>query len=264
MFLIGERINGMFTSVAEAIKNKDEKFIQDLAVKQTECGAHCLDIALGPAIKKDADKIMAWMVEKVCEVTSVPLSIDNPHAGIIEAGLSVCKNPAIINSASLEEERFNGLTELALKYSASLIVLAMNEEGVPQAVEDKSAMGLEIIARCAEKGLDTDKIYIDPILLPVSAAQDQIKVTLDTLKELQLISDPAPKTIVGLSNISQQAKNRKIINRTFLTMAMYAGLSAAIVDPLDTDLMKTVKTAELLLNNEVYYQDFLSGFKEKV
>lgn len=260
MFIIGERINGMFSSVAEAVKNKDEKFIQDLAVKQVECGAHALDISLGPAIKKDAEEIMAWLTKCVSAVVSAPLSIDNPHANIIEAGLKECKGEAIINSASAETERFNALSILALNYNASLIVLAMNEAGVPQTAEDKCAMGLEIIAKAAEKGISPDKIFLDPILLPISAAQDQVGVVLETLRDFKMISDPAPKTIVGLSNISQQAKNRKMINRTFLTMAAFAGLYSAILDPLDEELMKAVKTSNLLLNKEVYYQDFLSGF----
>lgn len=260
MFIIGERINGMFSSVAEAIKNKDEKFIQDLALKQIECGANALDIALGPAIKKDAEEIMGWLVEAVCKATDAPVSIDNPHAGIIEAGLKKCKSRAIINSASLEQHRFDSLSTLALNYSAELIVLAMDENGVPQNAEDKCAMGLEIIAKAAEKGLSADSIYLDPILLPISAAQDQAGVILDALRDFQMVCDPPPKTIVGLSNISQQAKNRKIINRTFLTMALASGLYAAILDPLDEELMKAVKTSNLLLNKEVYYQDFLSGF----
>lgn len=260
MFIIGERINGMFSTVAEAIKNKDEKFIQDLALKQVENGAHALDISLGPAIKKDTCEVMSWLTEAVSKVTNVTLSIDNPHAEIIEAGLKKCKSPAIINSASLEKHRFDSLSDLAVKYNASLIVLAMDEIGVPQSSEDKCAKGLEIIAMAAEKGMDTEKIFIDPILLPLSAAQDQIKVALDTIHDFKMISDPPPKTIVGLSNISQQAKNRKIINRTFLVMAMYCGLYAAILDPMDEDLMKSIKTANLVLNKEVYYQDFLSGF----
>lgn len=114
MFIIGERINGMFSSVAEAIKNKDEKFIQDLALKQVENGAHALDISLGPAIKKDTCEVMGWLVEAVSKVTDVTLSIDNPHADIIEAGLKKCKSLAIINSASLEKHRFNGLSNLAI------------------------------------------------------------------------------------------------------------------------------------------------------
>lgn len=259
MFIIGEKINGTFSKVTEAIKNKDKKYIQDLALKQIQAGADSLDISSGPAFQNQADTVMEWLVKTVIEVTDVPLCIDNPVPLVIEAGLKCCKGPAIINSTSAEKSKLEALTDLALKYNSSLIALVMNEAGVPQDIDSRTALALEILSYTSEKGLSTENLYLDPLILPLNVAQDKIKDTLETIRNFQILSDPAPKIIVGLSNVSQQAKYRPIINRTFMTMAMEAGLSAVILNPLDKELMQTIKTAKFLLNQEIYYPDFLEN-----
>ena len=109
----------------------------------------------------------------------------------------------------------------------------------------------------------SDDLYLDPIVLPVNVAQAQVRAVLEAIREFRLLSDPAPKTVIGLSNVSQGAKARQIINRTFLVMAIAEGLDAAILDPLDKDLRDAMITAELIANKSIYCDSFLEAYGKK-
>ena len=122
---------------------------------------------------------------------------------------------------------------------------------------------VKIVTKCQEVGLDTSDLYLDPIILPVNVAQAQGIEVLESIREFKLLCDPQPKTVVGLSNISQGTKKRSIINRTYLVMAMASGLTAAIMDPLDKKLMDAAITAELILNKTIYCDSFLEAHRKK-
>ena len=118
-------------------------------------------------------------------------------------------------------------------------------------------MALIMITKAMEYGVPTENIYLDPLVLPVGAAQDQGPKVLEALDMFKTLCSPAPKTVVGLSNVSNNTKQRPLLNRTYLTMLMAHGLDAAIMDPFDTELMNAVKTSEILLNKKLYADDFL-------
>ncbi len=143
------------------------------------------------------------------------------------------------------------------------IKTTMDKKGIPRDRNERSELALKIVASCMEQGFPIEDLYIDPVVLPVNVAQPQGVEVLESIKEFKLLSDPAPKTVVGLSNISQGAKDRSLINRTYLVMAVSSGLSAAIVDPLDKELMDAVITAELLLNKNIYCDSYLGAYKKK-
>lgn len=258
MFIIGERINGMFRSVARAIRERDAGAIADLARRQVKAGAHALDINTGPT-SDDPAEVMRWLVQTVQEAVDVPLSIDSPRPAVIAAGLEVCRRPSIINSTTGAQEKLDALVPLAVEHNAGLIALTIDERGIPRNAAARSEIALAIVARAMEAGLATNQLYLDPIVLPVNAAQDQCREALEAIGTFRTLCEPAPHIIVGLSNVSQGTANRSLINRTYLAMAMAMGLDAAILDPLDADLMDASRTAGILLNQEIYCDSYLQA-----
>ncbi len=262
MIIIGERINGMFGDVKKAIQEKDKKVIQNLATGQMKAGADYLDVNVGPAVpsaqKGDA---MAWLIEAIQEATDAPICIDSPRLPDIQAALGVIKNPVMINSTQADPEQLAIYVQLAIDNDASLIALAMDKSGIPQDTDKRIELASIIVVAAMEAGLPFDRLFIDPIVLPVNAMQQQAGLVLDALSQLKLLADPPPHFVVGLSNISQGAKERDQINRTYVTMCIAAGLDAAIADPFDTEFMNSVITAELLMNKQIYSDSFLTAYR---
>jgi 5-methyltetrahydrofolate corrinoid/iron sulfur protein methyltransferase len=261
MFIIGELINGMYKEAGKAIREKDKSVIQRLAKKQVKAGADALDLNCGP-LSKEPVSDMQWLIETVQEVVDVGLSLDSTKSKVIEEGLKLAKQKAIINSTSADKEKLDVLVPLAIKYKTSLIGLTLDKKGVPQDKDRRLELAANIVADCQEKGFPVEDLYIDPVVLPVNVAQSQMQDILEVLKEFKIISAPPPKTVVGLSNVSQGAKNRSLINRIFLVMAQNSGLDAAILDPLDNELMDALITAELILNKQIYCDSFLEAYRK--
>lgn len=262
MFIIGELINGMYQNIGRAIKEKDKSIIQKCALEQVQAGADALDVNCGPASKQPILD-MQWLVETIQEVTDRPLAIDSSKPQVVEAGLKAAKNKAIINSTTADLEKLNLLVPLAKQYHAKLIGLTISNKGIPQNKEQRLELAAIIVATCAEAGLSTDELFLDPIVMPVNVAQAQMKDILESMQEFKIISEPSPKTVVGLSNVSQGSCARSLINRTFLTMAIAYGLDAAILDPKDKDLMDAAITAEVILNKNIYCDSYLEAYRKK-
>ncbi len=262
MFIIGELINGMYQYIGKAIKEKDKAAIQKCALEQIRAGADALDVNCGPASKDQVTDIK-WLVETIQEVTDKPLCLDSSRPKAIESGLSVIKNKAIINSTTADQEKLDILVPLAKKYNAKLIAITISSKGIPQNKDQRLELAATIVANCVEKEFPVEDLYLDPIVLPVNVAQAQMRDILESIHEFKIISEPSPKTIVGLSNVSQGTCARNLINRTFLTMAVSFGLDAAILDPLDKDLMDALITAELVLNKQIYCDSYLDAYRKK-
>jgi 5-methyltetrahydrofolate corrinoid/iron sulfur protein methyltransferase len=256
MLIISERINGLFTSVGKAIDQRDATFIQDLAVRQVERGAQALDINVGPG-REDGPAAMEWLVSVVQEVSDLPLSLDTSGPKTMEAGLRAAKNKVIMNSTTAEEKRMERFFPLCREHGAEIICLCMDERGVPNSAETRAEMAMLMITKAMEHEVMPDRLYLDPLVLPAGAAQDQGRKVVQAVQMFQNLNDPAPRTVVGLSNVSNGAKHRSLLNRTFLAMLMGAGLSAAICDPEDPELMSVIKAGQVLLNERLYCEDFL-------
>lgn len=262
MFIIGELINGMYLDIGKAIKEKNKGLIQKCALEQIQAGADALDVNCGPASPEPIFD-MQWLVATIQEVTDKPLSLDSSKPQVIESGLKIMKNKAIINSTTADLEKLEILVPLAKKYNALLIGLTISAKGIPQNKEQRLELAATIISSCAEQGFSTEDLYLDPIVLPVNVAQAQMKDILESIHEFKIISEPKPKTIVGLSNVSQGTCVRSLINRTFLIMAVAYGLDAAILDPLDKDLLDSAISAELILNKHIYCDSYLEAYRKK-
>lgn len=245
MLIIGERIHVISPRVKAAFDSRDAKFLQDLALQQVNAGSHYIDLNIGPAKKTGAD-LMPWVVETVQAVTDRPLSLDTTNAAAMEAGLKVCKNKAMVNSASAQPERMEKMIPLAAEYDAELVALTLTDKGIPQDANGRAEVAMMLIDAAAQAGIGVDRLYLDPLVLPVGADQAGVAQTIEAIRIFKAISDPAPKTVVGLSNVSNGSPNeiRSLINRVFLVMAMGAGLDSAIADPNDRELMEYVRIVE--------------------
>ena len=247
MYIIGENIHIISEKVKSALKERNAKFFQELAVKQVEGGAQALDINLGPR-KKDWEEVFPWMVENIEAVTDVPLSFDSTNLMGIEAGLKkVTKAQAIINSTSAEPERLEKVPLLAKEYDAKLIALTMGSGGIPISADDRVTIALEqLIPRMLEIDFPMENLIIDPLVLTVSGCQEYCPHLLEAVRTLQYAWDPAPAISVGLSNVSNAVpnENRGLINQVYCAMLMGVGLEMMIADPLDEGLKETIRIIE--------------------
>lgn len=265
MYVIGERINGMFQGIGDAILAKDPKPVQEMASRQLAAGADALDINVGTRVpKNERAAAMEWLVDSVREVTTAPLAIDNPSIATIRAGLvrATAKGRAIINSTTGQQDKLEEFMKLAHEFEAGVVGLAIDENGVAATAEAKLEIGMRTLAVADEYGVSVEDIYLDPIILPVNCSQEAPGVVLQTISQFRMLCDPAPNVVIGLSNLSQGASERPLINRSFLVMAIAAGLNASIHDPLDEELTNSMITAELLLNKTIYSDSYLAAYRK--
>ncbi len=258
MYVIGERINGMFSDAKAAIREKDAKVIQDLANKQMEAGAWALDVNVGPAVA-DAEDAMLWLVETIREVSDAPLVIDTAKWDVMAAVIPNVPGAKVINSTKADPETAQKYVELAVANDASLIGLTIDADGVPGNVDKRVELGAQLITIAMEGGLPLDKLFIDPIILPVNVAPKNPGHCIEAISQLSAFADPPPHLLLGLSNVSQRCNNRSLINRTYLAMAMVNGLDSAILDPMDSELMDTAITADLLGEKMIYCDSYLEA-----
>jgi len=260
MIIIGEKISVIAKKVREAMNARDPKPIQELAEVQWKAGANIIDVNIGPA-EDGGEDLMKWMVESIQQVVQAPLCLDTTNASALEAGLKAHNNEwgkALINSTSNDPERFP-ILELAAKYNSEIIALTVGNRGLPADAEERCGIAAEIMGRAAEYGVPMEDIYLDPLILQVCTTQDQAMHSIKAVEMFQELNDPPMKTVVGLSNISNGVPKemRSLIDKTYLTLLMNAGLTAAIANPLDKGLMDVMKTTDLFLNKTLYAHSYL-------
>jgi 5-methyltetrahydrofolate corrinoid/iron sulfur protein methyltransferase len=247
VYIIGENIHIISDKVKEALKERNEKFFQELAVKQVENGAQALDLNLGPR-KADWEELFPWIVSTVETVVDIPLSFDSTNILGIEAGLKkVSKAQPIINSTSAEPERLEKVPLLAKKYNTRLVALTMGKSGIPVAADERVTIALEkLIPRMLEIDFPIEDLIIDPLVLTVSGCQEYCPQLIEAVRTLQFAWDPPPAISVGLSNVSNAVprENRPLINRVYCAMLMGVGLKMMIADPMDVELKEAIRIVE--------------------
>jgi len=262
MIFIGERINGLQPGIRKLILEKNKEAIQKLARRQAEAGAAYLDLMVGTAWPRPAE-VMVWMVKAIQEIVSTPLALDSRRLDVIEAGLRVCRNRVMINSTTGEKERVGPFMELAVKHGAAIVGLTMDEQGIPAHAAGRLAVAKRILDFADGYGLPRERLFIDPVLLPLKFSPAQGPVVLEAIREIAK-ENPPPHILVGLSTGSQGAKGRRLINQTFLTMAMASGLDAAIADVLDPHLQEAAIAAEIILERHAYSDQSLRGMNREL
>jgi cobalamin-dependent methionine synthase I len=252
MILIGENINIMSKTIGPAFKERNPAPIQELAQAELKAGMDYLDLNIGPA-RKEGDALMQWVVDTVQKVASKPLSLDTTNLTAMEAGLKVAKNVPLMNSISLQPDRMEQGLTLAKKYNADLIGLLWGAEGMPRDANERAMHAVDFVYKANQLGIPNEKIWIDPIVSPISVEINQVKACIEFMMMLAEIA-PGCRSVVGLSNISNGTPNnlRPWLNRTYLMMLMRHGLHSAIVDAFDTDLIKIARGERADIVNVVH------------
>jgi len=247
MYKIGENIHIVSAKVKQALKDRDGGFFVRLAQKQKEAGADAIDLNIGPR-KKDGPEVVDWLLDCMQEaVPGMTISFDTTNLAAIETGLKRVGSNAIVNSTSAEEERLANVPPLAAKYDAKLIALCLEKSGIPVSADARITIAMEkLIPRAIEVGVPMENLFVDPLILTVSGMQEYIPEAIETVRMLKMVMDPPPMTVVGLSNVVNQVPHemQPLINRVYVVMLMAAGLDAAILDPLDTELIETIRIVE--------------------
>ncbi len=244
MILIGENIHVISKSVREALVSRDEKFIGELVKLQKNMDY--IDLNVGPA-KGDMEGILPWLSSIVKKESDLNISFDTTNFDEMKRGLEAFSGKSFINSTSKDEPRLNKMTDLALEFDSNLIALTLSKEtGIPKTSDGRLEIAFEIYEKCMEKGIDSSKIFFDPLILPVSVDQSQAVEALNTIKMIKESFEPPVKTVIGLSNISNGSPKemRGLINRVFAVLAYGAGLDAAIIDAKDTELVRIFRMLE--------------------
>lgn len=237
MVLIGESIHIISKLVNDAVKERNPQVIQDLAIDQAEAGADYVDLNLGPA-RKNPEEVTQWLVNTIQEVTDLPLSIDTLNPVAMEAGLKICKKRPLLNSSSGRTDSKEQMLPLAKKHSTEVVISVLTDKGCPPDVDSRVESIMETAAYANELGVPNEDIWVDPIILPVSADQKQVAEALEFIKILPDLL-PGVKSTVGLSNVSNGTPDelRGILNRTYMVMLGRCGLYSAIADVLDKELV---------------------------
>ncbi len=238
MILIGENLNVISKVLGPAMKDKDPKPIQEMAVRETEAGVDYIDLNLGPA-RKNGHEIMPWMVKTVQEVTDLPLYLDTSNVEAIREGLKVYepkKGKAVINSIMARPERMEALIPIAAEYGAAFVALLWGPEGMPRDVDERAMLAANLLAAAMEAGIEPQDMWFDPIVTPVNVQQEQLPHCL-AFFDFQPDLTPGATNTCGLSNVSNGCPEhlRPVMNRAFLLMLLNHGIQGAIVDAFDED-----------------------------
>lgn len=240
-YRIGENLNVVTKIYGQAMKDRDPKPLQKVAMEEAQKGVDFIDVNIGPA-RKGGEELMEWVVKIIQEVVpNVPLALDTSNIAAMEAGLKVHKGRALINSIMARQERMDKMMPLVKKYDADMIGLLWGPEGMPRDEHERGMLTAEILANADAHGIENERIWFDPIIAPLNIQQPQLISALEYMKMLQDMA-PGSKSTCGLSNSSNGVPDhlRPIINRTYVIMLQRNGMVSAIVDAYDDELRDVV------------------------
>jgi 5-methyltetrahydrofolate--homocysteine methyltransferase len=260
--IIGERINptGRKVLAAEMKEGRMDRVRAD-AIAQVAAGAHMLDINAGIPQLDEAALLVA-AIKAVVEVTDVPICIDSSIIEALEAGLSAYEGKALVNSVTAEEERMERILPLVKKHGAAVIGMANDETGISMIPEERLALARRIIERAADYGIPQSDVIIDPIAMTVAADPTCGLITLETMR---LIRDQLGNNMTcGASNVSFGLPDRATVNAAFLPLAMHAGLTCAITNPLVPEVRRAVLAGDLLLGHDEYAMRWIASYRAEV
>jgi 5-methyltetrahydrofolate--homocysteine methyltransferase len=260
--IIGERINPTGRKVlAEEMKQGDYSRVEADAIAQVEAGAHMLDVNAGIPLA-DEPAILAQAVKLVQSVTDVPLSIDSSIVAALESGLAVYRGKALVNSVTGEEERLESVLPLVARYGAAVVAISNDETGISEDPDVRFEVARKIVERAADHGIHHSNVVVDPLVMPIGAinmAGRQVMHIVRRLREELKVS-----TTCGASNISFGLPNRNGINGAFLTMAIGAGMTSAITNPLHNEVMQAVLGADVMMGHDPDCARWIKKYREPV
>ena len=260
--VVGERINPTGKKrFQQALRERDMNYILEQAVSQAEAGAQILDVNVGaPGVDEPA--LMEQVVKALQSVVSLPLQLDSSHADALERGLRVYNGKPIVNSVNGEPEVLEKVLPLCKKYGAAVVGLAIDKKGIQPGAEDRVAIARRIKEAALAAGIPQEDLYIDCLTLTASAQQKDVLATVEALHTCK--TELGVRTILGVSNISFGLPCRTYLNTTFLTMAMYAGLDLAIMNPSSEEMMAAVYAYNVLTNRDPQSTRYIERYANRV
>jgi len=259
MIVIGERINTSRAPVEKAVADRDAEYIRQDVQAQEAAGAAYIDVNAAARIGHEMED-MAWLVEVVQDAVDLPLSLDSPDPAVLEQAYALADKPPIINSISLETERWEAMMPFLRGKECEVIALCMDDTGLPESAEAVAERAQRLIKGLKGVGFPEERIHVDPLIQPISTDQTKGLMTLEAVARIREES-PEVHFTCGLSNISYGLPVRQVINRSFLALLMGAGLDGAIIDPLDQKLMAAVKAVDMLLANDEFCGAYLEAVR---
>lgn len=257
--VIGERINTSRKLVQAAVADRDADYIISDVTKQQEAGANFIDVNAGARIGHEEED-MKWLLDTIQPIATVPLTLDSPDPAILEMAFQMVEKTPMINSISLEKERFDSMMPFLSGKECKVIALCMDDAGMPSSATDIADRAKKLVEELNAIGIETGNIYVDPLVQPISTDSNKGTMVLDAVRAIKA-DFPEVHITGGLSNISYGLPQRHIINRTFVTLMMDAGMDSAIIDPLDKKIMATIRTADMLLGKDQYCMNYLKGVR---
>ncbi|MFA5537402.1 MAG: dihydropteroate synthase [Bacillota bacterium] len=260
MLIIGESLNATRQEVRTAVENQDVSFVQALAREQITAGADMLDVNAAVAGRDEVEDL-PWMVKTVQEVVDFPLVLDSSNIDALVAAMKVHRGRPMINSLTAKKDSLERLLPVVAGEDCSVIVLCMDDDGIPSDVEGRLNAARAVVLPLLAAGKKRSDIYVDPLVMSISVDPSAAKTTLEVIKRISAEEMAGVQITGGLSNVSFGMPGRKLLNRTFLTMAMTFGLNSCIVDVRDKELMSAIYAARAFIENGGS-RDYLKAFRQ--
>lgn len=260
--VIGERINPTGRKVlAEEMANGDYSRVEADALAQVAAGAHMLDVNAGIPLA-DEPRILAEAVQLVQSVTDVPLSIDSSIVAALESGLSVYQGKALVNSVTGEEERLETVLPLVKKYNAAVVAISNDETGISEDPDERFAVARKIVERAQDYGIPAADVVVDPLVMPIGAINDAGKQVFHIIRRLR--EELKVNSTCGASNVSFGLPNRNGLNSAFVSMAIGAGMTSAITNPMHGEIMQAVMGADVMMGADPECRRWIGRYREPV
>jgi cobalamin-dependent methionine synthase I len=257
MLIVGERINTSRKSVDEAVAKRDAAYIVADVQKQVKAGADYIDINAGSRINSEKEDLQ-WLVWVVEAAVNVPLAVDSPDPKVLRAIARKVKQRPMINSTTAEFTRLEGMKGVLQERECDIVALCMDDRGIPKTVDKALNNASFLVQNLTQLGVPLERIHLDPMIQPISVNKDNGLLAMETIRRLKR-EFPEVRTICGLSNVSFGLPNRFLLNRLFIVLCLGAGLTGAIVDPLDQKMMTHILVAETLIGRDDYCMKYLAA-----
>lgn len=259
--IIGERINPTGRkALLKSLKEGNYDIVRQDALKQVEAGATILDVNAGVP-GEDEEPILTEMLKVVSEVTDVPLCIDTADPIALEAALSIYDGKALINSVNGEEDKLESILPLVKEYDAAVIGLCMDDDGIPPTAQDRFEVAAKIIERAGKLGIEPADVVIDPLALTMGSDHNAGKIAIDTIE--LVVAEFGSNITMGASNISFGMPDRHYINATFIAMAILAGMTCPITNPLEFEVNVAIQAADLVMGRDEFGMNWIKSYRAR-
>ncbi len=261
MIIIAEKINGSIPSMGKAIAAKDEEYIKSVAKAQADSGADFIDVCA--SVEVGEVETLGWLINLVQEVTDTPISVDSPDHKVVLEGMKFCKKPGLFNSVSGEGTKVEDTFPVIADTPWEVMILLCDDTGIPKTAAKRIEVLNTIMAKAKAAGIAESRIHIDPLVEMLCTSENGIETVLEVMTYIKE-NYPKAKISGAVSNISFNLPYRKILNIAFTVMCINAGMTSAVIDPLNRDLRGAIYATEALMGDDFYCMEYIGAHREDI